>query len=174
MVETQFSKEPLYVNDASDKQRLTFEIHYITSPHTKQRQLLRIFELGRIKALRRPVTPKRQRSQKENVLALCGRGPDYLWKAKEFSESSTDCSTLTLLLSFGAKKRPTCQPPAQLRMQSCLLAAPEPLCCVDWGQKEELRNQQQLNRLADLSTGCVIPEQVSEGREEVAGEGAIN
>jgi hypothetical protein len=59
--------------------------------------------------------------------------------------------------------------PASLPAQSNTELNTDPLCSVDRSQKEEFRNQQQLNSLADLYIGCVIPEQLSKGREEVEG-----
>ena len=53
-------------------------------------------------------------------------------------------------------------------MQSYLLAAPNSLCSVYRGQGR-VQETTAAESLADLYAECVIPEQLSKGREEVEG-----
>ena len=167
MVEsTQLAKELLHVN-VSDKQKLTFRIYWISySLHKAETSC----QNNWIRGGHRLGKTWGTKEVKESVVALCVRVMTESERPVSFLKAAQTVQPLTVPLYFGAKKLPTCQLPAQQRIQSCLLAAPEPLWSVYWGQKEEFRGQQQLSSLADLYTGCMIPEQLSEGREEMDGE----
>lgn len=101
-------------------------------PYTKLRQQLGTYESWMVRVLRtRLMTPMKQRSSQENAVALCLKGPFLTLEGQHVSWKQHNCSTPDCPC-YRLKQRNSllASLPAQQWIQSCLLAAPDPLCSV--------------------------------------------